>query len=155
VVPVTEFSEEGEKKYSLEDYMEVEEQLNSAKPKESKENVVAEPEIRILTKDVEQPPKQADQEVRKNVDPTDLPLNEALVLRAEERKRKMHAYNFKFKSSHRLDEIEKQPAYLRHGVELDKLPEERDRSRTTLSTDENNEIQLRPNNNSFLHDNVD
>jgi cell division protein FtsZ len=158
VVPVTEFSNEGEKKYSLEDYMEVEDQLNAAKPaesKESKENVVAESEIKILTKEVEQTPKQVDQEVRKNVDPTDLPLNEALVLRAEERKRKMHAYNFKFKSSHRLDEIEKKPAYLRHGVELDKLPEERDRSRTTLSTDENNEIQLRTNNNSFLHDNVD
>jgi cell division protein FtsZ len=155
VVPVTEFSDKGERKYSLEDYMEVEDQLNSAKSKEPKENVVAEPEIRILTKEVEQTPQHVDQEVRKNVDPTDLPLNEALVLRAEERKRKMHAYNFKFKSSHRLDEIEKQPAYLRHGVELDKLPEERDRSRTTLSTDENNEIQLRPNNNSFLHDNVD
>lgn len=158
VVPVTEFSNKGEKKYSLEDYMEVEDQLNAAKPagsKESKENVVAESEIKILTKEVEQTSKQVDQEVRKNVDPTDLPLNEALVLRAEERKRKMHAYNFKFKSSHRLDEIEKKPAYLRHGVELDKLPEERDRSRTTLSTDENNEIQLRTNNNSFLHDNVD
>jgi cell division protein FtsZ len=66
----------------------------------------------------------------------------------------MHAYNFKFKSSHRLDEIEKKPAYLRQGIELDKNPSEGDRSRTTLSTDENNDVQLRSNN-SFLHDNVD
>ncbi|WP_213521453.1 cell division protein FtsZ [Nonlabens sp.] len=155
VVPVTEFSDEGEKKYSLEDYLEVEDQLNAARPREPKVKVSTEPEIKILIKEVEQTPQPIDQEARKEVDPTDLPLNEALVLRAEERKRKMHAYNFKFKSSHRIEEIEKQPAYLRHGVELDQLPEERDRSRTTLSTNENDEIQLRSNNNSFLHDNVD
>ncbi|MFT7285032.1 cell division protein FtsZ [Nonlabens sp.] len=156
VVPVTEFSDTGVKKYSLEDYMEVEDQLNKAKPQEpKKDNVVAEPEIKMITKEVKPSPVPVKKEVRQDVDPTDLPLNEVLVQRAEERKRKMHAYNFKFKSSHRLDEIEKQPAYLRQGVELDKLPQEGDRSRTTLSTDENNEIQLRSNNNSFLHDNVD
>jgi cell division protein FtsZ len=156
VVPVTEFSDEGVKKYSLEDYMEVEDQLNTAKPKEpKKENVVAEPEIKMVTKEVEKTPAPVKREVHTDVDPTDLPLNEVLVQRAEERKRKLHAFNYKFKSSHRLDEIEKQPAYLRQGVELDKLPEEGDKSRTTLSTDENNEIQLRSNNNSFLHDNVD
>ncbi|MEN8816706.1 MAG: cell division protein FtsZ [Nonlabens sp.] len=154
VIPVTEFSDEGLKKYSLDDYMEVEDQLNTAKPKEpKKENTVAEPEIKIITKDVEQKAAPVEREI--DVDPTDLPLNEVLVQRAEERKRKLHAFNYKFKSSHRLDEIEKQPAYLRHGVELDKLPKEGDKSRTTLSTDENNEIQLRSNNNSFLHDNVD
>ncbi|OUS18717.1 cell division protein FtsZ [Nonlabens dokdonensis] len=156
VVPVTEFSDKGIKKYSLEDYMDVEEQLNTAKPKESnRENVVAEPEIRMVTKDVKSTEVPSQPEIDQDVDPTDLPLNQVLVQRAEERKRKMHAYNFKFKSSHRLDEIEKQPAYLRQGIELDKLPEENDRSRTTLSTDENNEIQLRSSNNSFLHDNVD
>ncbi len=156
VVPVTEFSDEGVKKYSLEDYMNVEEQLNTAKPKESnRENIVAEPEIKMVTKDVQSTHVPEQQEIDQDIDPTDLPLNQVLVQRAEERKRKMHAYNFKFKSSHRLDEIEKQPAYLRQGVKLDKLPEENDRSRTTLSTDENNEIQLRSSNNSFLHDNVD
>jgi cell division protein FtsZ len=156
VVPVTEFSEKGVKKYSLEDYMEVENQLNKAKPQElKKDNVVGEPEIKMITRDSEPLPVAVEDDLSKDLDPTDLPVNEVLVQRAEERKRKMHAYNFKFKSSHRLDEIEKQPAYLRQGIELDKLPQERDRSRTTLSTDENNEIQLRSNNNSFLHDNVD
>lgn len=155
--PVNETTEEGVTKYSLEDYMEEEERLNTAKPQETKAKEVAvEPEIRIVTKTVEPAPEQTKTVIDDHeVDPTDLPLNEVLVRRAEERKRKMHAYNFKFKNSHRLDEIEKQPAYLRQGVELDKLPKEGDRSRTTLSTDENNEIQLRPNNNSFLHDNVD
>ena len=67
----------------------------------------------------------------------------------------MHAYNFKFKNSHRLEEIEKKPAFERQGVELDELPDQSNRSRTTLSTNDNDEIQLRTNNNSFLHDNVD
>jgi cell division protein FtsZ len=136
--------------------MEVEDQLNSAKPQlPKKENVVVEPEMKMLSKEVQQAPAPSTKQFNEDVDPTDLPLNEVLVRRAEERKSKMHAYNFKFKSSHRLDEIEKQPAYLRHGIELDTLPKEGDRSRTTLSTDENNEIQLRSSNNSFLHDNVD
>jgi cell division protein FtsZ len=149
VIPVTEVSNEGIKKYSLDDYMEVEEKLNSASSS-AKKPVVE--EIRVST--METPQEPVKKEVVENLDPTDLPINEVLKLRAEERKSKMHAYNFKFKSSHRLDEIEKKPAYLRQGIELDKNPSEGDRSRTTLSTDENNDVQLRSNN-SFLHDNVD
>lgn len=149
VIPVTEVSNEGTKKYSLDDYMEVEKQLNSA-TSASKKPLVE--EVRIST--IEMPNETIKKEVLENLDPTDLPINEVLKMRAEERKLKMHAYNFKFKSSHRLDEIEKKPAYLRQGIELDKNPSDSDRSRTTLSTDENNEVQLRSNN-SFLHDNVD
>ncbi|PPK94441.1 cell division protein FtsZ [Nonlabens xylanidelens] len=160
VVPVNDDTKEGVTVYSLEDYAEEEERLNNAKPQhriEEKEVVVEpEPEIKIVSKTAPVTPQESKTEILdKDVDPTDLPLNEVLVQRAEERKRKMHAYNYKFKNSHRLDEIEKQPAYLRQGVELDKLPKEGERSRTTLSTDENNEIQFRSNNNSFLHDNVD
>jgi cell division protein FtsZ len=160
VIPVTEVNEEGVTRYSLDDYMEVEEQLNNAKPQKQEnkkeDNAVAEPEIKLVTPAVETPTKEtSNKDVKEDQDITDLPLNEVLVRRAEERKRKLHAYNYKFKSSHRLDEIEKQPAYLRQGIELDKLPSESDRSRTTLNTDENDEIQFRSNNNSFLHDNVD
>ncbi|WP_124980279.1 cell division protein FtsZ [Nonlabens xiamenensis] len=160
VVPVTEVNEHGVTKYSLDDYMEVEEQLNNAKPQTQRkmedQNAVAEPEIKVVTQDPQQSTPTTETDTADNeLDVTDLPLNEVLVRRAEERKRKMHAYNFKFKSSHRLGEIEKQPAYLRQGIELDQLPKEGDRSRTTLTTDENDEVQLRPNNNSFLHDNVD
>jgi cell division protein FtsZ len=149
VIPVTEVSNEGIKKYSLDDYMEVEHKLNNASSSTKKPEVK---EIRVST--METPQEPVKKEVSENIDPTDLPINEVLKLRAEERKSKMHAYNFKFKSSHRLDEIEKKPAYLRQGIELDKNPSEGDRSRTTLSTDENNDVQLRSNN-SFLHDNVD
>ncbi|BAO54321.1 cell division protein FtsZ [Nonlabens marinus] len=150
VIPVTEVSNEGIKKYSLDDYMEVEKQLNNAAPA-AKKPVVNEVHVSTLEEPKQETVKK---EVLENLDPTDLPINEVLKMRAEERKLKMHAYNFKFKSSHRLDEIEKKPAYLRQGIELDKNPSDSDRSRTTLSTDENNDVQLRSNN-SFLHDNVD
>ena len=53
----------------------------------------------------------------------------------------------------RADDLEKQPAYKRKGLDLDaNLPDEP--SRTTLDTDNNDDLQMRSNN-SFLHDNVD
>jgi cell division protein FtsZ len=53
----------------------------------------------------------------------------------------------------RVDDLEKQPAYKRQGLDLDpNLPDEP--SRTTLDTDNNDDLQMRSNN-SFLHDNVD
>ena len=154
IIPVTEVSNEGVKKYSLDDYMEVEETLNNASRAPEK---TQSKNIKVTTIEVpaQSEPEITKEKVQENLDPTELPINEVLILRAEERKRKMHAYNFKFKSSHALEEIEKKPAYQRHGVELDETPTSSERSRTTLSTDENDEIQLRGNNNSFLHDNVD
>lgn len=159
VIPVNEVSNEGVKKYSLDDYVEVEDTLNNAtRSSQQPQKEVSKPEnFKVTTIETPVTPAKetTKEEIKEHMDPTDLPINEVLKLRAEERKRKMHAYNFKFKSSHRLDEIEKKPAYLRHGVELDEAPTGNDRSRTTLSTDDNDEIQLRGNNNSFLHDNVD
>lgn len=156
LIPVTEFSNEGVKRYSLEDYMEVENKLNTAKPKDTKkENAVAEPEMKKFVQKVEKNQEEKQLTITDDTDLTDLPLNQVLVLRAEERKRKMHMHNFKFQNSHRLDEIEKQPAYLRKGIALDQPPKEGERSRTTLSTGENNEVNFRNNNNSFLHDAVD
>ena len=52
-----------------------------------------------------------------------------------------------------MDEFEKEPAYKRSGVELN-TPNYNNKSRTSLGTDSNDDIQLRSNN-SFLHDNVD
>ncbi len=54
---------------------------------------------------------------------------------------------------HRIDELEKQPAFKRKGLDLEEDTSETP-SRTSLETDSNDEIQLRSNN-SFLHDNVD
>ncbi|WP_438962555.1 cell division protein FtsZ [Nonlabens sp.] len=157
VIPVTEVSKQGVTKYSLDDYMEIEETMNQARPVAQETPPATEEEIQLITKSEPAEPLEdthVKEETQENVDLTDLPINEMLIKRAEERKRKLHSFNFKFKNSHKLEEIERKPAYERQGIELDELPGESERSRTSLSTDENDEIQLRTNN-SFLHDNVD
>ena len=88
------------------------------------------------------------------IDPFEQSINESKTFQSEKRREHLKAFNHKFKHQlQRVDDIEKEPAYKRQGVDLDcdipDLP-----SRTSLSNDENNDLQLRSNN-SFLHDNVD
>ncbi len=95
----------------------------------------------------------------KDVSPMNLTIAE-LRNRAEIRRKKMKDFNYKFinKLNHNIDDIESEPAYKRMGVDLDDVPSssetDKNKSRMTLGTDDNDEIQLRSNN-SFLHDNVD
>jgi cell division protein FtsZ len=88
-------------------------------------------------------------------DPVNTPIAQLLRERTEERKRKMKEFNYKFRNSaSKIDEIERQPAYKRMGIELDDTKNQDDQlSRTTINL-EDDEIDLRSNN-SFLHDNVD
>ena len=89
------------------------------------------------------------------VSPMSLTITE-LQKRAEERRQKMKGFNYKFtdQMNKNIDEIEHQPAYKRLGVNLDESSSVISKSKTTLSTDDNDDIQLKLNN-SFLHDNVD
>ena len=52
-----------------------------------------------------------------------------------------------------IDDIEKQPAYKRMGIELEDADTNTNISRTSINIDDD-DIDLRSNN-SFLHDNVD
>ncbi|MEP0264550.1 cell division protein FtsZ [Dokdonia sp.] len=154
IIPVTEVSTDGETRYSLEDYMEVEETLSAANASDDATKVEEETII-FETKTVD--PVPTDESKEDEVDPMNSPISKLLVDRAAERKRKMKEFNYKFHHNQsRIEEIEKQPAYKRMGIDLDeKTPDkEGNLSRTTLSTDDNEDIQLRSNN-SFLHDNVD
>ena len=87
-------------------------------------------------------------------DPFNQSIDETLAVQNEKRKEHLKAFNHKFMHQlQRVDDLEKQPAYKRQGLDLDTdLPDQR--SRTTLDTDTNDDIQMRSNN-SFLHDNVD
>ncbi|PZD78020.1 cell division protein FtsZ [Mesonia sp. K7] len=135
-------------KYNLDDYMELEEKLTNAQPsvQEPKE------EIKVETKEI---PAKAEEKADEEIDPFNNPISEELIARAAERRAKMKNFNYKFRNQANIDEIEKQPAYKRAGMELDndKKPSEK-LSRTSVSNDSNDEISLRTNN-SFLHDNVD
>lgn len=153
VVPVTEVNKEGVIKYSLEDYLEKEKELTASAPVSK----VAEPvdeELNFEVKKSEQP-KFQDAENLENSSPFEMTIEETLRARAEERKRKMKEFNYKFNnSSSHIDEYEKVPAYKRMGVDVTSTPQDNNQSRMSLGTDSNDDLQLRSNN-SFLHDNVD
>ena len=153
IIPVTEHTSKGETRYSLEDYMELEETLSNASIDDN-EVEIEEETIVFETKTVA--PTQRVEEENAEVDPMNSPISQILIDRASERKRKMKEFNYKFRTNQsRIEEIEKQPAYKRMGIDLEETPaKDGSLSRTSLSTDNNDEIQLRSNN-SFLHDNVD
>ena len=93
--------------------------------------------------------------ISEEVSPMSFTITE-LQKRAEERRKKMKGFNYKFtdQMNKNIDEIERQPAYKRLGVSLDDTSSIISKSKISLSTDDNEDIQLKSNN-SFLHDNVD
>lgn len=154
IIPVLEYNNKGETRYSLDDYMQLENKLTGAKSKaEEFEPKIVEDELVFERKTVV--PKALETRPNEQIDPMEAPIEELLRERADERRRKLKDFNYKFKNSvNNIDEFEKQPAYKRQGVDLNERAREQKISRTSLSDDSNNDIQLRSNN-SFLHDNVD
>jgi cell division protein FtsZ len=149
IVPVSEVTKEGVKMYSLDDYEEKEEQLFNAKPTEK--NSAVEEEIKFETRTIDTP---ATPRENVGIDPMNTPISKLLKDRTEERKRKMKDFNYKVRNSaSKLDEIERQPAYKRMGIELEEARDETTLSRTSVNTEDDG-VDLRSNN-SFLHDNVD
>jgi len=153
VVPVTEVNESGVVRYSLDDYMEKENELTASKPVAEVKEVPIAPELDITMRKSEEAP--AMQSYFDEVSPVEMTIEETLRMRAEERKRKMKEFNYKFNNSaSRVNELEKEPAYKRMGVDLNSTPVDNSKSRMSLGLDSNDDVQLRSNN-SFLHDNVD
>jgi cell division protein FtsZ len=152
VVPVTEVNQNGIIKYSLEDYLEKENELVASKPIE----VVAEPVDEELNFTMKKEVEKLENNIQFDaVSPLEMSIEETLKFRAEERKRKMKDFNHKFNNSNaHIDEIEKEPAYKRMGIDVTSTPVNNNQSRMSLGMDSNDDIQLRSNN-SFLHDNVD
>jgi len=147
--------------FTLEDYTELEESLTKAsKPVAKKNNQIENEELNLTLHSTNKSDIVVnDQEVidHKEVSPLDLTIAE-LQKRAADRREKMKNFNYKFinKVNKNIDEIEKEPAYKRMGVQLDQTSHssEVNQSRTTLDIDENDDLKFRSNN-SFLHDNVD
>ena len=159
VVPISEVSKGGVvTRYSLDDYTAKEEELTGATAAQAPlvtelTEVLEEEELVFETKIVEPAPQEKELE-NAPLNPMNTPISKLLSDRTEERKRKMKDFNYKFRNSNsKIDDIEKQPAYKRAGIELDDVSNKVHLSRTSVS-DDDDEIELRSNN-SFLHDNVD
>jgi cell division protein FtsZ len=156
VIPVTEVNQSGVVRYSLEDYLEKENELLNSKPVATVEEPVS-PELNFTFKKEEEPAKPAytHPTAHDEFNPVEMTIEETLRMRAEERRRKMKEFNYKFhNSASRIDEIEREPAYKRMGIDLSDSRTDNSKSRYSLGTDSNDDLQLRSNN-SFLHDNVD
>jgi cell division protein FtsZ len=148
LISVTEVNEDGEKRYALDDFETFESSMNTeTKTAEVKEEVVFEKKVL--------PVEESEEVIEEEIDPMNSPISELIKARADERRRKMKDFNYKFNNA-KIDEIEKEPAYKRQGVNLEDVQHssEDNTSRMSIGTDDNDEIQLRSNN-SFLHDNVD
>lgn len=153
-VPVTELSDNGVIKYSLEEYMEAENDFVESKPAAKIEEEVIPAEMNITMKHVAEPAPEVIPTLENN-SPIDMTIEETLRFRAEERRRKLKDFNYKFHDSvSRVDELEREPAYKRFGIDLNNSQTNNSTSRISVGTDSNNDLQLRSNN-SYLHDNVD
>ena len=157
LVAVSESTPLGEETYTLNDHFvieQTEERFDAA----SETNVV-EPDVEVdkelILKKVTIKERQVFTEPLETTNPFDNPISKTLRDRVDERRKTMKAFNYKFNTS-KIEEYEKEPAYKRHGVELSdsSLLSEHQVSRTSISSDDNDDIQVRSNN-SFLHDNVD
>jgi cell division protein FtsZ len=153
-VPVTELTDNGIIRYTLEEYTDVENALLDSKPAATAvvEELIPE-ELNITMKKVDE----VDSSILafENISPMDMTIQESMKLRTDERRKKLKEFNYKFHNSmSKIDELERVPAYKRQNVDLSKLQIPGTNSRISVGTDSNDDLQLRSNN-SFLHDNVD
>ena len=155
LVSSEESTEDGEIVHELNDHIVLEPILKENSDELEIDTIVEEKkEIELIKKDVivEDTTETVESKI---VDPMNSPIADLQLQRSKERRLKMKEFNYKFNNS-KIDDIEKEPAYKRLGVELDEVnhSSENNESRLTLDLDENDDMQLRTNN-SFLHDNVD
>ena len=109
-------------------------------------------DIQLSSQVTSEPEKETTE--RPIVDPIHTPIKDSMQNRNEDRVKRLKDFNYKFQKQ--VDDLEKEPAYKRMGLELDQTTHssEVNVSRLSVGTDDNDDIQLRDNN-SFLHDNVD
>jgi cell division protein FtsZ len=152
-VPVTELTDKGIIRYSLEEFTEVENTLMEAKPTVTVVEEVIPEEMNITMKKVDIASNT--NTTFENISPMEMTIDETLKFRADERRKKLKEFNYKFHNNvSRIDELEKEPAYKRLGIDLSNKQTDSANSRISVGTDSNDDLQLRSNN-SYLHDNVD
>ena len=159
LVAVSEVVGVGEETYTLDDHIVIQQTNKKFDPalKTTTTTEATEVEVEeemVLTK-VTIKERKVTPEPKENTNPFESPISKTLRDRADDRRQKMKAFNYKFNAS-KIEEFENEPAYKRQGIELSDGPEdfENQVSRTSVTSDENEDIQVRSNN-SFLHDNVD
>lgn len=154
--------EEQVRRFTLEDYENLREELDgpAQKPQpeadQSKPESEEDPDTHFEVRREKPAQKTAPLPQQRQVDPTELPLSESRRLRAEERRSRLRSFNHRFQS-HRdqLAENEREPAYKRQGIDLDESRPSQKNAASRYEIDDSEEGPDIRSNNSFLHDNVD
>ena len=90
-----------------------------------------------------------------NQSPFDKTIIETASLENKKRMVHLKEFNYSFKNNlSNIDELEKEPAYKRYGLNIDESESSHNLPKIVIETDENDIVKLKSNN-SFLHDNVD
>lgn len=148
------------KVYSLEDYQELENKLKqgisptATTKEEPKAEHDEDADLQFEVKTKTESPAPAGNPG--NLDPMESSIEESMRIRAEERRAKLKAFNYRFKNNpHGLNDTDSEPAYKRQGINIEQgsLSEKSSQGRMTLQDGEQGP-DLKSNN-SFLHDNVD
>ena len=152
-VPMTELTDKGIIRYTLEEYTESESAVMDSKPSMTAIDEIVPEEMNITMKQIDLASNSSS--TFDAISPMEMTIEETLKFRADERRKKLKEFNYKFHSNvSRIDEMEKEPAYKRLGIDLSTAQTNHANSRISLGTDSNDDLQLRSNN-SYLHDNVD
>ena len=152
-VPMTELTDKGKIIYTLEEYTESESAVMDSKPSMTAIDEIVPEEMNITMKQIDIASNSSS--TFDAISPMEMTIEETLKFRADERRKKLKEFNYKFHSNvSRIDEMEKEPAYKRLGIDLSTAQTNHANSRISLGTDSNDDLQLRSNN-SYLHDNVD
>jgi len=141
-----------ETRYVLEDFDAKPTIGKSSSITEQQKDVEEEVQFELKTATTKPSTHETDSYKNEEVSPLDLTITE-LQKRAEERRKKMKGFNYKFNDqlNKNIDEIERQPAYKRLGVDLE-ANTALSKTKTSIKKDTDD---LGLSNNSFLHDNVD
>ena len=140
VVSTEESNDEGDIIHELNDHIVVE-PLIKENSDDSEIDVLVEEdfEMELIKKETEDKVEVvASVEKEKTIDPLNSPIADLQVQRSKERRLKMKEFNYKFNNS-KIDDIEKEPAYKRHGINLEEVSHysENNESRLTINLDEN------------------
>ncbi len=145
--------------YNLDDYSDLEKRLSQAEaPKEEenkKQEIPAEEPDRDLQFEVRQSaPSPARKRLASN--PMESSIEDGMRLRAEERRAKLKAFNYRFKNNpHNINETDNEPAYKRHGINIENNANSSDQVQGRMTLNQNENGTDLKSDNSFLHDNVD
>lgn len=161
-------------KYSLEDYLDLEEKLKSATPTSNKPSVsepvesekmeaaskpVIEEEdesLNFVVREVNDASLKNNQDSAENISPVNASIQESIRLQGSDRRDKLKAFNHRFQMHQKsIEDAENIPAYKRQGISIQDGGYSKESKIGRMSIENDEDGTNLKSNNSFLHDNVD